>query len=79
MFYLYYSVSRVTEVMKRVDAAKICSGNPDNKYAVLHTILKGHFMDSSGALMFKTWRKQLKVISFVYLIYRNPGCGISGV
>ena len=54
MFYLYYSVSRVTEVMKRVDAAKICSGNPDNKYAVLHTIRKGHFMDSSGALMFKT-------------------------
>ena len=48
------SVSRVTEVMKRFDPAKICCGNPDNKYAVLHTIRKGHFMDSSGALMFKT-------------------------
>ena len=53
VYNVLFIVSRVTKVMKRVDAAKICSGNPDNKYAVLHTIRKGHFMDSSGALMFK--------------------------
>ena len=41
----------MTEVMERVDAAKICCGNPDDKYVVLRNIRKGHFMDSSGSLM----------------------------
>ena len=41
----------MTEVMERVDAAKIRCGNPDDKYVVLRNIRKGHFMDSSGSLM----------------------------
>ena len=37
-------------MMERVDTAKLCCGNPDVKYAGLHTARKGNFIDSSGWL-----------------------------
>ena len=55
--------------MERVDAAKICCGNPDDKYAVLHNIRKGHFMDSSGSLMFDTHVGNNIECNLVYFAY----------
>ena len=45
---LYSSVSRITELLERLDKAKLCFGNPDEKYFGMQAARKGRFMDSSG-------------------------------
>ena len=72
------SVSRVTEVMER-SAAKLCYGNPDDKYAVLCTACRGRFMDSSGRLSVLLNTCTIHLFKLISYMYRNPGCGITGV
>jgi len=51
---LLFSVSSVTEVMRIVNTARLCCGNPDEKYRGLLSVRKGRFIYSSGLLKWAT-------------------------
>jgi hypothetical protein len=64
------TVTRVCEVVERVDTAKLCCGNPDDKYAVLHTARKGQFMNPSGTQVVASLESSTLGLSTI----RHSGC-----
>ena len=46
------SIANIEQVLTLVNGAKICEGNPYEKFRSLSVALKGRFMDATGVLIF---------------------------
>lgn len=46
------SIANIEQVLTLVNGAKICNGNPDEKFRSLSVARKGRFMDATGVLIF---------------------------
>ena len=46
------SIANIEQVLTLVNSAKVCEGNPDEKFRSLSVARKGRFMDATGVLIF---------------------------
>ena len=62
------SISKVLNLMERLESLQYCTGNEDEKYFPYRRQKKGQFMDSTGIVFFATFRC-IDVLMYDVLMY----------